>query len=250
MEQIPSPGQNRDHDRSEISEPDVTRHGRAGTIFLLFFLLVIWPLSSYLLMSESGRGIELFAASKEELKITTQIYIPTIIIQLLVFLLIFLIVLREKQNLSSIGLRGFNFSNLIIGGIFWLLISSFFIALNLILQFNKLVTPPEVSYLLPRTQTQKILWVIMASSASLSEESAFRGFILTRLNFYLKSWWLTILITSLSFSLGHLYQGSVGMVFAGIYGVTFSLLFLWRKSLAPCIIAHFLQDITPLFASL
>jgi len=248
MEQIPSPGQEKDYNLNEISKPEENRHGRTGTIFLLFFLLVIWPLSSYLLMSESGQVSGLSAAGENELKVTTQIYIPTILIQLLVFLLIFLIVLREKENLSSIGLRGFNFSNLIIGAIFWLAISSFFIALSLILQLNKLVTPPELTYLLPRTQTQKILWVIMASSASLSEESAFRGFILTRLNFYLKSWWFTILVTSLSFSLGHLYQGLVGMIFAGIYGVAFSLLFLWRKSLTPCIIAHFLQDITPLFA--
>jgi membrane protease YdiL (CAAX protease family) len=250
MEQIPSPGPEKDHNLREISKPDENRHGRPGTIFLLFFLLVIWPLSSYLLMSEAGQGPGLSAAGENELKVTTQIYIPTILIQLLVFLLIFLIVLKEKENLSSIGLKGFNFSNLIIGVIFWLLISSFLMALSLILQLNKLVTPPEVSYLLPRTQAQKILWVIMASSASLSEESAFRGFILTRLNFYLKSWWLTILVASLSFSLGHLYQGLIGMIFAGIYGVAFSLLFLWRKSLTPCITAHFLQDLTPLFAPL
>ncbi|MFH0930867.1 MAG: CPBP family intramembrane glutamic endopeptidase, partial [Candidatus Zixiibacteriota bacterium] len=244
MEQTPSPGQEKDYNLNEISKPEKNRHGRIGTIFLLFFLLVIWPLSSYLLMSESGQESGLSAAGENELKVTTQIYIPTILIQLLVFLLIFLIILREKENLSSIGLKGFNFSNLMIGVIFWLVISSFFIALSLILQLNKLVIPPEVTYLLPRTQTQKILWVIMASSVSITEESAFRGFILTRLNFYLKSWWLTILITSLSFSLGHLYQGLVGMLFAGIYGVAFSLLFLWRKSLTPCITAHFLQDIT------
>jgi membrane protease YdiL (CAAX protease family) len=248
MEQIPSSGQEKDYNLNEISKSEENRHSRIGTIFLLFFLLVIWPLSSYLLMSESGQGSGLSAAGKDELKVATQIYIPTILIQLLVFLLIFLIILREKDNLSSIGLKGFNFNNLLIGIIFWVVISSFLLALSLFLQFNKLFTPPEVTYLLPQTRIQKILWVIMASSASLSEESAFRGFVLTRLNFYLKNWWFTILIASLSFSLGHLYQGVIGMIFAGIYGVAFSLLFLWRKSLTPCIIAHFLQDITPLFA--
>ncbi|HEX9913191.1 MAG TPA: hypothetical protein VGB01_08100, partial [candidate division Zixibacteria bacterium] len=114
MEQIPSPGQKKDYDLSKISKPDENRHGRTGTIFLLFFLLVIWPLSSYLLMSESRQVSGLSAAGENELKVTTQIYIPTILIQLLIFLLIFLIVLREKENLSSIGLREFNFSNLII----------------------------------------------------------------------------------------------------------------------------------------
>jgi len=249
MEQIPSAGQEKDYNLNEISKPEENRHGRTGTIFLLFFLLVIWPLSSYLLMSESEQGSGL-SAEGERLNLSTQIYLPTIVIQLLVFLLIFLILRLSKKSFASIGLTGFNFSNLVIGAIFWLSISSLFLVLVFFLQSYKLFTPPEVTHLLPRTQTQKFLWAIMASSASLSEESAFRGFVLTRLNFYLKSWWLTILITSLSFSLGHLYQGSVGMLFAGIYGVAFSLLFLWRKSLTPCITAHFLQDITPLFAPL
>jgi len=229
-----------------------TKRKNLATNFLLFFLLIIWPLSSYLLMSEfgsggKGQGPGLYS---EKLDLATQIYLPTILIQLLVFLLIFLVLRREKESLSSIGLKGFGFKNLLIGAVFWLGMSFFLLGLALFLQFHKLFNPPEVMHLLPRTQTQKTLWIIMALSASLSEESAFRGFVLTRLNFYLRNWWLTILIASLSFSLGHLYQGPAGMIFAGIYGVSFSLLFLWRKSLLPCITAHFLQNITPLFAPL
>jgi membrane protease YdiL (CAAX protease family) len=229
-----------------LTESLRTKGKRPATVFLLFFLLVIWPLSSYFLMR--GQGPKLSTLEGEEINLVTQIYLPTIFIQLLVFSLIILFLRWGKDRTSSIGLRDFSFVNLFLGIAFWLGISFLLLLVANLLQVYKFFTPPEVSHLLPRTLTQRSIWVIMALSASISEESAFRGFVLTRLNFYVRNWWLTILIASLSFSLGHLYQGPAGMVFAGVYGVFFSLIFLWRKSLTPCITAHFLQDITPLFA--
>ncbi len=216
------------------------------TLFLLFFLLVIWPLSSYFLMR--GQGPRLSTLGGEEINLVTQIYLPTIFIQLLVFSLIILFLRWVKDKTSSIGLRDFSFLNLFLGMAFWLGISFFLLLAANLLQVDKFFTPPQVSHLLPRTLTQRGIWAVMALSASISEESAFRGFVLTRLNFYVRNWWLTITLATLSFSLGHLYQGPAGMVFAGVYGFFFSLIFLWRKSLTPCITAHFLQDITPLFA--
>jgi len=230
---------------NSLSETSKAVRKTLATNLLLLFLLIIWPLSSYLLMKEQRQ--EFYSKG---INIATQIYLPTIFIQLFVFLLIFLVLRLGKEKLSSIGFKEFSFKSLFVGAIFWIGISSFLIGLSLFLQSYKFFTPPEVMHLLPRNQTQKILWVIMALSASFSEESAFRGFVLTRLNFYLRNWWLTILIASLSFSLGHLYQGPAGMIFAGLYGMFFSLLFLWRKSLLPCITAHFLQDLTPLLVPL
>jgi membrane protease YdiL (CAAX protease family) len=222
--------------------------GRIGSILLLFFLLIIWPLSSYLLMKEQQP--QLSATGFEGINLSTQIYLPTILIQLLVFLLITLVLRLEKESFSSIGLKGFDLRNLLIGVFSWFGMSFLLLMMSFLLRSYNLSTSPEVLKLLPRTTPQKFLWIVMAMSASLAEESAFRGFVLTRLNIYLKNWWLTILIASISFSLGHLYQGTAGTIFAGIYGILFSFLFLWRKSLAPCMTAHFLQDATPLFAPL
>lgn len=222
--------------------------GRIGSILLLFFLLIIWPLSSYLLMKEQKP--QLSAPGIEGLDLSTQIYLPTILIQLLVFLLIVLVLRLEKESFSSIGLKGFDLRNLLIGVLSWFGMSLLLLVVSFLLRSYNLSTSPDVLKLLPRTNPQKFLWFVMAMSASLAEESAFRGFVLTRLNIYLKNWRLTILIASISFSLGHLYQGTAGTIFAGIYGVLFSFLFLWRKSLAPCMTAHFLQDVTPLFAPL
>jgi len=222
--------------------------GRIGSILLLFFLLIIWPLSSYLLMKEQQPRLS--ASGFEGLNLSTQIYLPTILIQLLVFLLIVLVLRLEKKSFSTIGLKGFDLRNLLIGAVSWFGMSLLLLVVSFLLRSYNLSTPPDVLKLLPRTNPQKFLWIVMALSASLAEESAFRGFVLTRLNIYLKKWWLTILIASISFSSGHLYQGTAGTIFAGIYGVLFSFLFLWRKSLVPCMTAHLLQDVTPVFAPL
>lgn len=221
---------------------------RTGSILLLLFLVIIWPLSSYFLMK--AQQPQIFGTSFEGINLSTQIYLPTIFIELLVFVLITLVLRLEKESFSSIGLRGFDLKNLLIGILFWLGMSALLLILSSLLRSSNLSTSPDVLRLLPRTPPQRLLWVIMALSAALAEESAFRGFVLTRLNFFVKNWWVTILIASISFSSGHLYQGTAGAFFAGIYGIFFSLLFLWRKSLAPCMMAHFLQDVTPLFAPL
>ncbi len=232
----------------ETFENKGTRPSRIGSILLLFFLLIIWPLSSYLLMKEQQP--QLSATGFEGINLSTQIYLPTILIQLLVFLLIVLVLRLEKESFSTIGLKGFDLRNLLIGALSWFGMSLLLLVVSYLLRSYNLSTSPDVLKLLPRTNPQKFLWIVMALSASLAEESAFRGFVLTRLNLYLKNWWLTILFASISFSMGHLYQGTAGTIFAGIYGVLFSFLFLWRKSLAPCMTAHFLQDVTPLFTPL
>lgn len=229
-----------------LNEGIKTKDKNPATVFLLLFLLIIWPLSSYFLMR--GQGPKLSALGGEEINLVTQIYLPTIFIQLLIFSLIILFLRWGKDKTSSIGLRDLNFVNLFLGIAFWLGISFFLLLAANLLQVYKFINPPEVSHLLPRTLAQRSIWAVMALSASISEESAFRGYVLTRLNFYVRNWWFTIALAALSFSLGHLYQGPAGMVFAGVYGIFFSLIFLWRKSLVPCITAHFMQDITPLFA--
>ena len=236
------------HIPDKTFENKTTRAGKVGPALLLFFLLVIWPLSSYLLMKEQQPLLS--ATGVQGIDLSTQIYLPTILIELFVFLLITLVLRLERESFSSIGLKGFDLRNLLIGALSWFGMSLFLMLMSYLLRSYNLTTSPDVLRLLPRTTPQRFLWVMMAASASLAEESAFRGFVLTRLNLYLKNWWLTILIASISFSSGHLYQGTAGAFFAGIYGIFFSLLFLWRKSLVPCMTAHFLQDVTPLFEPL
>jgi uncharacterized Tic20 family protein len=150
----------------ETFENKGIRPGRIGSILLLFFLLIIWPLSSYLLMKEQQP--QLSASGFEGLNLSTQIYLPTILIQLLVFMLIVLVLRLEKESFSSIGLKGFDLRNLLIGTLSWFGMSLLLLVVSFLLRSYNLSTPPDVLKLLPRTTPQKLLWIIMAMSASLA----------------------------------------------------------------------------------
>jgi membrane protease YdiL (CAAX protease family) len=215
------------------------------TILLLIFLLVIWPLLSYLVMSSSQVELKTQITSR-----ATQIYLPTILIELLVLLLIILALHKGNENLKAIGFVGFNLKNLLVGIGFLGLAYLFLSGIAFLLQMLNLKSQEDISFLLPYSGIDKIFWVIMSLVAGICEEAGFRGFVLTKLNFWIKNWWLTSLVSSVFFGLGHLYQGVGGLILTGIYGFLFCLLFIWRKSLFPGIVAHTLQDVMALFASL
>jgi len=44
------------------------------------------------------------------------------------------------------------------------------------------------------------------------------------------------------FSLGHGYEGSAGLAPVGVMGAVFTVIYLWRRSLAAPIVMRFLQD--------
>jgi membrane protease YdiL (CAAX protease family) len=94
--------------------------------------------------------------------------------------------------------------------------------------------PPDMlPYLIPLT-----LWV------AVWEEFVFRGFLLTRLRPLLRNWWLTVTLGALIFSLGHFYQGYTGVMMTFGLGLVMGLLLVWRRSLVPGVVFHFLFNLT------
>ena len=213
------------------------------TLLLLIFLLVGWPLLSYVVMSSSQDQLETQLLSR-----SLQIYLPTILIELLVLLLIIFVLRRGNENLKTIGFVKFNLRNLLIGIGFLGLAILFLHSINSLFQLSTSQTQKDIFFLLPQTATDKFFWIIMSLVAGICEEAGFRGFVLTKLNFWIKNWWLTALISSIFFGLGHLYQGLGGVILTGIYGFLFCLVFIWRRSLFPGIVAHTLQDAIAIFA--
>jgi membrane protease YdiL (CAAX protease family) len=220
-----------------------TGEPRLGTIILLFFLLVGWPLLSYVIMAESKPDTG-FAGMDP----VSQIYLPTIAIEWLIFGVVFLVLKRGKENLSDVGFSKFNWANLGIGLGFLLVANVILLGLAQVLEFLHLTVPEEIGFILPRTNTERVFWVILSVTAGICEETGFRGYVLTKLNLFTNNWYLTVALSSLCFGLGHFYQGVGGVILTGTYGLMFCLLFIWRKSLVPGIIAHSLQDLTALFA--
>jgi uncharacterized protein len=77
------------------------------------------------------------------------------------------------------------------------------------------------------------------------EELAFRGFLLSRLRAAFagrldprRAAIAAVLVSSAAFAVGHAYQGALGVAQTAAAGVAFALLFLWQKSIWPCIFAH------------
>ncbi|RDX36395.1 CPBP family intramembrane metalloprotease [Kangiella sp. HD9-110m-PIT-SAG07] len=82
----------------------------------------------------------------------------------------------------------------------------------------------------------------------IAEEVFFRGFFLTSLrsSFGNRRWHtiLAVAITTTVFALLHGYQGWIGIIDTAIYGgLSMSLLYLWRRNLTACIVAHGLYDV-------
>lgn len=90
----------------------------------------------------------------------------------------------------------------------------------------------------------------VALTAGVTEEIVFRGYAISRLEeagHARAAVWLPWAV----FTVLHLYQGPLSLVFVGIVGGVFTWLFRWQRSVWPVMVAHALYDITVLlFAAL
>ena len=213
------------------------------TYFTVFFLLVGWPLISLVFMGDY---------SPQDLSfqdLAYQVYIPTIIIEWLLFLLVLLTIKKEegKFSLSGIGFNQFNLKNLFLGFAFVIVSNIILVGVALVMKGVGVLPQKDISFLMPQSATEKLLWIFMSFSAAVSEEVSFRGYLLTKLNLWIKNIWLIAILSSVAFGMGHIYQGVGGVILTAIYGFFFAMLFLWKRTLAPCIFAHFIQDAAVVF---
>jgi len=210
---------------------------------LLIVFLIIYPSIQWLLNYFNPPDISQIQSRILEL------YLPSLLLQILVFAVIALALFRDNEPLATLGLRRRDFSLANIGiGIGFLIVAV--IVLNILsktLIYLGTTTQSDISYLLPKTIWERIIWIILATSAGISEEICFRGFVITRLARLSGSVWPGAIIGAIAFGVSHSYQGIGGIILIGVYGLMFSLLFLARGSLVPCIVAHTLQDIIASF---
>lgn len=105
--------------------------------------------------------------------------------------------------------------------------------------------------LLPVTMPEQAAWVGISFTAAVAEETVFRGYLLVRGEEILRSRRLAVVLSALTFGIGHYYQGWGGVVLISAYGLMFTWLRFRTGSLWACIVAHALQDILAVyFASL
>ena len=103
-------------------------------------------------------------------------------------------------------------------------------------------TPPGVRNLLPLGGTEITVYLMLAASAGFCEELIFRGYLQRQFTAWTRAASAGLVLQGIVFGAAHGYQGWKLMVNISVYGITFGLLAMWRKSLRPGMIGHFLQD--------
>ncbi len=107
----------------------------------------------------------------------------------------------------------------------------------------------SLSYFFPATWTERRWYAFLCVTAGICEETLFRGFLLHYLHVLPFSLNLTLalLISSVIFGLGHLYQGVGGAASTVVIGLLFGLLFLLTGNLLFPVVFHSAIDLRMLF---
>lgn len=121
----------------------------------------------------------------------------------------------------------------------------------IVLKFNKTARRKvsdsinkDIYAFLPITKEERNAWKLVAISAGFSEEIIYRGYLFHIISIYFGSIHIaySILISSLIFAIGHLYQGKE-LIKTFILGLLFGFYFSVFSSVLPVIIIHILQDL-------
>jgi membrane protease YdiL (CAAX protease family) len=211
--------------------------------YLLLFVLFGYPLVSLLLTRFNAVEPEAIASK------ISQVYLPALAVQLFMLLVVLSVMGRSKEGFAGIGLakNDITWSNILSGIIFFIGAWTLIIVIKGAIERSGYLPDKEFLYLLPVTIPERIVWFFLSLGAALSEEITFRGFAISRMKLLSGSFLVGATLSSAAFSAGHLYQGPAGVILTFLYGMLFSGLYVARRSVFPCIIAHFLQDVIILF---
>ena len=95
----------------------------------------------------------------------------------------------------------------------------------------------------PQASVEMIPFLGLAATAGICEEFLYRGFAMAAFERIGLSWWLAILLSSLLFGLGHLYQGRGGLVSTFLLGLIFGGARTLLASLFPVMVWHIAIDV-------
>lgn len=89
------------------------------------------------------------------------------------------------------------------------------------------------------------LWLFITTPvvAGVTEELIYRGYAIERLAFITKRRWLAGLIAGAAFLLTHWSWGAMQMIIVAFATVILTCLYLWRRDLICCVLAHVLADL-------
>ena len=103
----------------------------------------------------------------------------------------------------------------------------------------------RLSFLLPSTGDERRWWWFVCITAGVCEEVVYRGFLLRYFHTWPFHWSLAwaLVVSSLIFGIGHLYQGVAGGVQTAVIGFLFGAMFVMTGGLLVPIVAHAVMDL-------
>jgi membrane protease YdiL (CAAX protease family) len=177
--------------------------------------------------------------------------------------LVFFLITEATLNLVIIGivlhLNGEAFTDLRLGLRNWrnetviglafvpiLFVATFVVGLSFRAFFPGYVTETNPLLDLVRTRTDLLLFLISSIYVGGLKEEIQRAFILVRFGSHLGGMRLGLILWSLFFAYGHTMQGVDNAVGAGVLGLIFGILYIWRRSLTAPVVAHAAYDVVTL----
>jgi membrane protease YdiL (CAAX protease family) len=101
----------------------------------------------------------------------------------------------------------------------------------------------EIHYLIPKTLTEKLTFVVLSVTAGICEELVFRGFLIAALRAATGSVVVAVIVSAAAFGAAHAHQNVTGGLRAALLGVVLTMPLLITGSLYPAIAAHAAVDL-------
>lgn len=103
--------------------------------------------------------------------------------------------------------------------------------------------------LLPTNGVERAVWMLMATSAGVCEETVFRGYLQQQFRAWTGFTSVAILLQAILFGAAHAYQGWKNVIVIGIWALVFGVAVWLRRGLRGNMIAHAAIDALAAFSS-
>jgi len=207
----------------------------ASTRHLWRFLLIVTGIAAGMLLQARGSSSPTPVASRVPL------YFALIAVELvLVWFVTIGVRARGYKLIDVIGRR----SGIVLGALIAIATAALLrlvispLLINLLGRWSS-----NTGFLLPKTMPESLVWILVSLCAGGCEEFVYRGYLQRQLWSLTSSLPLALVLQSITFALGHIYQGWKPALVTGIYGLIFGLVAAWRRSIIPGALAHALVDI-------
>ncbi len=101
----------------------------------------------------------------------------------------------------------------------------------------------DLTDMVPRDKNELRSFDFLSLTAGICEEIIYRGALLSVLSLLVGTW-LAVLISSVVFGLGHIYQGGTGFLRTATVGLVLAVLTVLSGSIYPAILVHIILDVT------